>query len=74
MLETKPCPKCEGQMIYGRMRSKEDATNRYWIAVKEESIFGRQALVEVGKGIPARAYRCQQCGFVEIYASDEGGA
>jgi predicted nucleic-acid-binding Zn-ribbon protein len=72
LLDTKTCPKCEGQMTYGRMRSKEDATTHYWTALKEETIFGRRALVDDGKPFPARAYRCQQCGFVEVYASEEG--
>ena len=72
LLDSKVCPKCESQMVYGRMGAKDDSSNRYWVALKEIRLFRKPSLTDNGKRIPARAYRCQQCGYVEIYVSDEG--
>lgn len=69
MLDTKICPKCDSQMVRGRVSDYNDI---YWIALKEAKIFRKTSLVDDGKRITVQAYRCQQCGFVEIYASDEG--
>ncbi|MEZ4670103.1 MAG: hypothetical protein R3E39_19535 [Anaerolineae bacterium] len=74
MLDLKLCPKCDGEMLLGRMGTKDDATDSYWVALKDAKILGRKTKVEDGKRITAHAYRCVRCGFLEHYAPDQNDA
>jgi hypothetical protein len=57
---THVCPKCQGHMEPGRLMGLKWTT---FIADSE-----RDKLV--GQGIRVTAYRCQNCGYCEIYAPD----
>jgi hypothetical protein len=58
MNEVKKCPKCNGEMKIGYLR---DAP--YWR--KGTSLW------QVGLGPRVYAYRCERCGYVELYAEKE---
>jgi len=53
--EVKKCPKCGGEMEMGYLR---DAP--YWRRGKN--------LLQLGFGPRVFAYRCKNCGYIELYA------
>lgn len=60
MTETqqKKCPKCDGNMEPG-----------YLAGIKYTSFFAySDSKKRIGKSIAVDAYRCQNCGYCEIYA------
>lgn len=59
------CPKCNGTMTRGAVR---DDNPVQWGVVKEGSIFGVQTLHVVPPIYMVDAYRCDECGYVELYA------
>ena len=70
MSDSKVCPKCNGQMIQGKLRGD---TNVLWSQIKETKIFGVTAIQPVGTTYSVDAYRCEQCGYLESYATREAG-
>ena len=67
---TKGCPKCNGQMERGAIRADSSAV---WGRIKETSIFGVKAVQMIAPYFTVDAYRCEQCGFVELYAVNQQG-
>ncbi len=67
---THVCPKCEGQMERGGLRAD---TSTVWGRVKESTIFGAKSVQIVSPLYMVDAYRCEQCGYVELYAVKEQG-
>jgi hypothetical protein len=64
------CPKCQGGMVQGFV---VDYSMRAALAASWHSGHPRKKLVGHTKapradGLPIGAYRCDQCGFLELYA------
>ena len=64
------CPKCNGQMIQGKLRGDSTVL---WSQIKESKIFGVTAIQTVGTTYTVDAYRCEQCAYLELYAAREAG-
>jgi len=58
MSEVKKCPKCSAEMEVGYLR---DAP--YWI--------NGTSLWHIGFGPRVYAYRCRNCGYVELYVEEK---
>lgn len=71
MTSDKACPKCNGAMTRGAMRGD---TTVLWSEIKESKIFGVTAVQSVGTVYNVDAYRCDQCGYVELYATRAQGS
>ena len=52
------CPKCGGAMQPGRLSAFK------WVAFNSDI----ERMKPVGKGRLVNAYRCDSCGYVELYA------
>jgi predicted nucleic-acid-binding Zn-ribbon protein len=70
------CPKCENQMKKGWIKDSVESaqTEARWIAGEVERrpiFFGMvEEIILEGKTIkPLTAYRCPECGYVELYAA-----
>ncbi len=67
MTETKQCPKCSGAMVQGVLQKTNTfGTSPYVYAPANDS-----PLSAKGQSNPRHAilvYRCEKCGFVELYA------
>lgn len=70
MTSEKACPKCNGSMTRGGMRG--DSTVQ-WGHLKEGSIFGVKTVQMIPPIYTVDAYRCDQCGYLELYATQEQG-
>jgi hypothetical protein len=44
-----------------------------WGRIKEETIFGVKAVQIVSPLYTVDAYRCEQCGYLELYAVNQQG-
>jgi predicted RNA-binding Zn-ribbon protein involved in translation (DUF1610 family) len=64
------CPKCGGQMERGGIRGESSTV---WGRVKETEIFGVKAVQMSAPYYIVDAYRCEQCGYVELYAVNQQG-
>lgn len=79
-----PCPKCSGEMIHGFVIDRSHAftfvnqwkkgtpTRNTWF----ESMFTGLGIKtpKAGETIPIGTFRCDSCGFLELYARDEFAA
>jgi len=70
MSEPKVCPKCSGQMERGGLRADSSLV---WGRIKETTIFGVKAVQMIPPAYVIDAYRCGNCGYLEMYASREQG-
>jgi hypothetical protein len=70
MSDSKQCPKCNRQMTCGAVR---DDNILQWGHVKEGSIFGVKTIHVIPPIYFVDAYRCDQCGYLELYATREQG-
>ncbi len=62
------CPKCDGQMERGGLRGDKMSL---WGHRKESTIFGVH-VVDIGSPFyMVDAYRCEKCGYLELYAVNE---
>ncbi len=68
MTETKVCPKCDGQMERGGLRGDKMSL---WGHIKESTIFGVKVVEIVSPLYTVEAYRCEKCGYVELYAVNQ---
>ncbi len=68
--DTHVCPKCGGQMERGGLRAESSTV---WGRIKETSIFGVKAVQLVSPLYTVEAHRCEQCGYMELYAPREQG-
>ena len=64
------CPKCGGQMERGGLRVEAPTV---WGRVKETTIFGAKSVQIVAPLYTVDAYRCEQCGYLELYAVNQQG-
>ncbi len=62
------CPKCGGKMERGGIRGDNSTV---WGRVKETEIFGVKAVQMSAPYFIVDAYRCEKCGFLELYAARE---
>jgi hypothetical protein len=67
---TNVCPKCAGQMDRGGLRGDKMSV---WGHIKESRIFGVDVVEIVSPLYAVEAYRCEQCGFIELYATKQQG-
>jgi len=63
MSEPKKCPKCGGEMDRGIL-ARAKFGGDWFRFVPSESVW------YVGSGEKAVAFRCRQCGFVEVYSTE----
>jgi len=70
MPEQVVCSKCGGQMERGGIRGDSSLV---WGHIKESSIFGVKAIQMVGPMYSVEAHRCEKCGYIELYATNQQG-
>lgn len=70
MPEQVVCVKCGGQMERGGIRGD---SSLIWGHIKETSIFGAKAVQMIPPLFTVDAYRCEKCGFIELYAEKQQG-
>jgi predicted nucleic-acid-binding Zn-ribbon protein len=71
------CPKCEGAMVQGFVPDfHQHSANRVggWHEGPPKKSFWTGTKVERSEGIPIGAFRCNRCGFLELYANKEFAA
>jgi len=67
MPEPKTCPKCSGTMALGALKEiGHYGSSRYEWAPQDDAPFPVKGMP--GKRRAAVAYRCEQCGYLELYA------
>ncbi len=75
--KTMQCPKCKGEMVQGFVAdytSGVAALVASWHAGQPKKKLVGHTKAPRAKGVPMRAYRCQGCGFVELYADPKFAA
>ena len=69
MNEEPHCPKCDGSVEVGYVLDKSlQVTAARWVIGEPPTTFTGKRSSKEGHGPRIRAVRCQQCGFLEIYA------
>ena len=68
MTEQHVCPKCDGQMERGGLRGDKMSK---WGHIKESRIFGVDVVDIASPFYAVEAHRCKQCGFIELYATQQ---
>ena len=66
------CPKCNGEMMQGFLLDHSDAgrLNSHWaVGAPQNSFWGGLKKPELS--LPVGAYRCSDCGYLELYALAE---
>jgi len=62
------CSKCEGEMLKGRLLNNGMVwTGKVWDNVYEECVKGCEAKPAYG----VLSYRCNTCGFIELYTAED---
>lgn len=71
------CPKCEGPMVQGFIPDffHHSASGvGGWHEGPPQASFWKGTKASLSGGIPVGAFRCQNCGFLELYAAKEFAA
>ncbi len=68
MASEKVCPKCGGQMTLGGLRGDKMSV---WGRIKESRLFGVNVVEIVSPIYSVEAYRCEKCGYLELYAVNQ---
>lgn len=73
---TSNCPKCQGQMTAGFVLDKKrtSAVVSHWVQGLPKKAIWAGVDVEGKPTYAIGAYRCESCGFLELYARDEFAA
>ena len=69
--ETIECPKCNGSMETGMPLDRGDAnfpSQQDWMEGHHETTFWGNLDTKNRKTFPINMFRCQNCGFLELYA------
>ena len=69
------CPKCSGEMVQGFILDSTYGRSivSSWVEGPPKSSFWGLKVPFEG-GIPIGAFRCKECGYLELYASTEFAA
>jgi hypothetical protein len=64
------CPKCNGEMVQGFVPeySQGPIYVGSWHPGQPKKSFWTRTKVHFAEGLPIGAFRCQKCGFVELYS------
>lgn len=69
------CHKCGGNMQYGVVADDQgggQANNRYWVSGEAAKALLEHKDLQLGADkVPISAFRCDRCGYLELYARDE---
>ncbi len=67
------CPKCKGEMERGWVpdRSYGVTLVEAWYPDRPKKSFWTRTKAPLAEGVLIRAFRCQNCGFLEFYADPE---
>lgn len=70
------CPKCQNEMVQGFIPDYTFMARwiASWIEGQPKRSFIRYTKVPIGGGIPIAAFRCKQCGYLELYSDDKFAA
>jgi len=72
------CPKCDGEMVQGFVQdynySYSAAFVGKWLEGKPKKSFWNKLKAPYHQGIPIGAFRCQKCGFLELYSDPKFAA
>ena len=68
--DQKKCPKCSGNMVQGFVPdySHQQALLEGWHEGQPKKSFWTETKAPRAEGIPVGAFRCEKCGFLELYA------
>lgn len=75
-LKTSACPKCQGQMTQGFVPDlrRASAEVSHWVEGHPKTDMWAGINLDRKRTYPIGAHRCESCGFLEFYASDEFAA
>jgi predicted Zn-ribbon and HTH transcriptional regulator len=66
------CPKCKGEMVQGFVpdyfHGGGAALVGGWFAGQPKKSFWKTTKAPRAEGVPIGAFRCQKCGFLELYS------
>jgi Domain of unknown function (DUF6487) len=71
------CPKCTGNMVQGFVPdfySHSAVIVGSWHAGQPKKSFWTQTTAPRAEGIPIGAFRCEKCGYLELYADPKFAA
>jgi predicted nucleic-acid-binding Zn-ribbon protein len=71
------CPKCEGEMVRGFIPDGihgGQLVSRWTAGIPKKSFWTGTKLVAHIDAVPIGAYRCESCGYLELYARPEFAA
>lgn len=70
------CPKCDGTMQLGFLPDASYGTTTVstWYPGKAQKSFWQGTKIDREDSITVDAFRCERCGFVELYARAAGPA
>ena len=70
------CPKCRGNMVQGFVPdyTQQVAVVESWQEGQPKKSWWTRTKAPVNQGIPIGAFRCEKCGFLELYADPKFAA
>jgi len=70
------CSKCAAKMVQGFVpyHMKQLALVPGWYAGQPKKSFWTRTKAPIEEGIPIGAFRCEKCGFLELYADQRFAA
>jgi hypothetical protein len=70
------CPKCDGEMVQGFVPdySHGAALVGRWLKGPPKKSFWTRTKAPYDSGFPIGAFRCQKCGFLELYSDPKFAA
>ena len=71
------CPRCKGEMVQGFVPDYYSHAANFvaqWHEGQPKKSFWTRTKTPSTKGIPIGAFRCRQCGFLELYADPKFAA
>jgi hypothetical protein len=76
MNKTDNCPKCQGELVQGFIPDLAfaQAVVGHWYKGPPRTHYSGDMKVPALGGLPIAAFRCSQCGYLELYADKEYAA